>query len=384
LVCIFKSTSQKQLERAIPRLENFFLYNQNLLSSGNTSSTANTATNTAANVQTPSKPQSYIKLSFPDLALSFGKDSAPTATTSTASKKPFTFQEKLHIIKHALNVLDKAKYALQVGDVPVAWANYYDAQLHSFQFLNDAELQANAKNVFNDSEARLSDSEKSIVRSLIGKAEGGNWSCQENCSFEAVSNANKVIQKYNANSYTHLELARRPLFTLIAVAAVLIAIIVYTLTANPATITATSFSADGFNASVVNATDFNAAGFNASNVAAQNVVIEPVDNLLLVLVSVAAFGALGATASGLLTVSKDTLIGDIPTRLLNTSVIMTKPVFGALAGLAIYVFLIAGLFQIAGVAITNYLVFAVCFFAGYSEKYFLGAIEKADQTKTET
>ena len=95
-----------------------------------------------------------------------------------------------------------------------------------------------------------------------------------------------------------------------------------------------------------------------------------------------AFGALGAVASGIITIGKDTLTGDIPKRLLNNWLMVTKPIFGALVGLAIYVFLISGLLQaLTGSAITNPLIFAVCFAGGFSEKFFLGAIEKADQSK---
>ncbi len=373
-----KSTSYKQLEQAIPELQNFFEFHTAKCSQDSEQSNKPPGDNPKAD--NPSNTQTTISLGKLEMNLrtkDVSKDDA------SLKNQPLSPKERQLIACQGTIFLEKAISNLKECTVDVAGGHYYCAELISYYLLEKDELQAVAKQTLSNAEDRLCEADRGVVRCLIGKANEGKWSCKDNCNVQEVSAARKTVQKHNTNGYTLLSLMVQPLIVLIVAAIVVMIAIVASVAAAPAVSTAASFSATGFQASIVNASDFNAAGFNATNVNASNVTYTPEVNQQLFLVSVACFGALGAIASGIITISKDSLTGDIPKRLLSTSVMVVKPIFGALIGLVIYVFLISGLLQtLTGTPITNPLVFAVCFTAGFSEKFFLGAIEKADHDKT--
>ena len=62
------------------------------------------------------------------------------------------------------------------------------------------------------------------------------------------------------------------------------------------------------------------------------------------LTTIALFGAIGGIASGMGTISKDSIRGKIPDQLLSSWSTMCKPIFGAISALGVSLFLFAGLY----------------------------------------
>ena len=90
------------------------------------------------------------------------------------------------------------------------------------------------------------------------------------------------------------------------------------------------------------------------------------------------FGALGGTISGIHSIKNSYLAGaDIPEGVLNTWLTLARPVIGLAAALAITVFVLGGLVNIGEITVGIYLIFAVAFASGFSEKIIIGAVGKA-------
>jgi len=63
----------------------------------------------------------------------------------------------------------------------------------------------------------------------------------------------------------------------------------------------------------------------------------------------------------------------IPDQLLNSWLTISRPLFGAMSALAISVFLLSGLIQFGD--LTQNLILAISFVAGFSERFLLRAVE---------
>jgi hypothetical protein len=101
----------------------------------------------------------------------------------------------------------------------------------------------------------------------------------------------------------------------------------------------------------------------------------------VLLTSAVLFGAIGAASSGIISVDSHSTKMGIPDQLLGSWTILSKPIYGAVAGLAISMFLQSGIVQLG--TLSNYLIWAFSFIAGFSERLFLGLIEKSSGAKSE-
>jgi len=91
-------------------------------------------------------------------------------------------------------------------------------------------------------------------------------------------------------------------------------------------------------------------------------------------VSVALFGLMGASLSGIFSLASGSIGVRIPERLLNSWISVSRLVTGAVAALVVYNFLISGLLQV-GDETTSGLILAVSFAAGFSERLVVRAVE---------
>jgi hypothetical protein len=91
------------------------------------------------------------------------------------------------------------------------------------------------------------------------------------------------------------------------------------------------------------------------------------------LVSVALFGVMGASVSGILSLARNSASERIPQQVLSSWFTLARPVVGAVAAAAIYAFLNSGLISLGRESLG--LVLAVSFAAGFSERLVAGAVE---------
>jgi hypothetical protein len=238
--------------------------------------------------------------------------------------------------ENAMKMLECAKTALSLGEVQLGWGYFYKAELLSLHLMDEKMLLDKAKKVLNRSEERLEDWEKKTVRDLIGQAvQGGAWSVREGVRVDEVYSALETIQQHYIDAYTNLDTAMFQLRILATISVVLSLFIIWSL--------------------------MNYSGQVVAN------------NVFLLLSSV-LFGGIGGSVSGIITVANNSRKGDTPTQLLSSWITIIRPIVGAAAALAISMFLLSGIVNLGDV--TNNLIFAVSFAAGFSERVLISAVDK--------
>ncbi len=287
-----------------------------------------------------------------------------------------SFEKALTVIK---NELVSAKNAADNWETQQGWNHYYEAELLSFYLMDKEDWKARAKLIFNGSEEALDECEKKAVRDLIGKSgEGGVWVVQNEDKLEKqkVIEARRVVQTHYTDAYTKLNMSLKQLRILAVIAIAVVSIIIFSLVIVPNT-TAVVFNVS--NSTTGNLTSPNTITNATGSEAINNSTIANYTFTTFFFLGVVLFGALGGTASAMITIARSSK-GDVPERLLNSWLTLAKPVFGAVAALAVAVFLLAGLLQsIEGIlkptaAITTYAVFAISFASGFSERILLRAV----------
>jgi hypothetical protein len=92
------------------------------------------------------------------------------------------------------------------------------------------------------------------------------------------------------------------------------------------------------------------------------------------LLSIIFLGALGGTISSMMTVYRGSSQRVIPDIVLDSWFTISRPIFGSMTALAVSLFFFAGLIQLG--ALTVYVLFVSSFLAGFSERFFLSAVEQ--------
>jgi hypothetical protein len=96
------------------------------------------------------------------------------------------------------------------------------------------------------------------------------------------------------------------------------------------------------------------------------------------LVYVLLFGLLGACMSAILSVIRKETQADIPAQLSQGAVVFARPLFGAAAALALYLFIQSGLFKTGPIHIdetSTATVLGLSFIAGFTERLVVSVVE---------
>jgi hypothetical protein len=247
--------------------------------------------------------------------------------------------KKVAIAKNALSYVQKAKGEVQKRNVQNGWALFYTAELLEYRLMEPAEVDARAGKTLFEHAPLLDEGAKQNVLRLIGIASGnGDWKLATPVNLDNAIEARRIVQNYYNNKYTYLDLTMQQLSILAAIAGVLSLIIMFTLTSIPST----------------------------------NAV--PTGNWWFWF-TIGLFGGAGGSISGLLGLQQAfSLKSDTPERLLNKWITIAKPVIGFSVAVIIAIFIIAGLVQVANIAVSNYLIFALAFVSGFSERLIIGAV----------
>ena len=236
--------------------------------------------------------------------------------------------------------LQCARTALDYCQVQVAWGYFYEAEKLSIHLIEgkNVELRDRSLAIFDRAEEKLSGWRKNTVRHLIGKEDPkGSWALKPDpLEIDQVCTALQQVQDHYCDRYTELDQAQLQLGVLTLVGLVLSISLLAFFYYLPGEL----------------------------------------------LVTATLFGGLGGTTSGIITGAVGQSQKDIPDDVLKTWVTIIRPIVGAMAALAIVMFLQAGIVSFG--TLTNSLIFAVSFAAGFSERVLLGAVGKVSDGKAKS
>jgi 8-oxo-dGTP pyrophosphatase MutT (NUDIX family) len=256
----------------------------------------------------------------------------------------------------AKELLDNVQQALDDGDVELGWQCFNAAQrmeLFGLEQLEGGRLEAKAQAILHEADAKLGSWRKSTVQDLLAQSDKGDVTAEE------VYYASQILHEHHSNVYRRLDIVGRQ-FRILVIVAVLAAV-------------GWGFFAPHLVESASGGDSPEAISSEVEAGTPESPAPEvPLDNRAL-LASVALFGIMGASVSGLLSLAKATTGARIPDQLLNSWFTLTRPVIGAIAALAIHVFVLSGLLAFGEPTLR--LVLAVSFAAGFSERLVVRAAE---------
>jgi hypothetical protein len=104
---------------------------------------------------------------------------------------------------------------------------------------------------------------------------------------------------------------------------------------------------------------------------------------LRTVLGVMCFGALGAAASTMMSIMPPT-DGPVPSQLKTGTLLFARPLFGATAALAVYVFLRMGVLNVPPAYNNEFANFGFAFAAGFSDRLLLSAVSKVAASSTKS
>lgn len=262
----------------------------------------------------------------------------------------------------AQDLLGKVKQALDDGDVDLGWQCLNAAQrmeLFGLKQVEDGRLEAKARAVLHEADAKLGSWRKKTVLRILADQDKRELSLKDPVTADEVYYASQLLHEHHNNVYRRLGIIGRQFRILVIVAV---------LAASGWLLLAPCL--------VENAHEMASPEDSASEAQAGTQPIPapelPLDDRAL-LASVALFGILGASMSGILSLASATAETRIPDLLLNSWFTSSRLVVGAIAALAIHVFLLSGLLAFGERNLA--LILAVSFAAGFSERLVVRAAE---------
>ena len=238
----------------------------------------------------------------------------------------------------ARNLLDDAQQALEDNDTDRGWRCFNAAQrmeLFGLAELDSSALRARAQTILREANEKVPSWRKLAVEDLLG----GEGQLKGSVGVTEVFYAHQILYEHYDNLYHKLGAIRRQM-TILALTGLL------------ALLTTLLRVAYGL------------------PLAGDAVKVEDPQFV----VSVALFGLMGASLSGIFSLASGSIGVRIPERLLNSWISVSRLVTGAVAALVVYNFLISGLLQV-GDETTSGLILAVSFAAGFSERLVVRAVE---------
>jgi 8-oxo-dGTP pyrophosphatase MutT (NUDIX family) len=265
-------------------------------------------------------------------------------------------------VSAADELLNNVQQALWDGDVDRGWQCFNAAQrmeLFGLEKLKDGRLEAKAQAVLHEADAKLGSWRKETVLDILADPKEGELKLKCPVTADEVYYASQILHEHHSNVYRRLDIIGRQ-FRILVIVAVLAAVGWGLLAPHLVE-----------SVSRVDSPETTTLEVQAGTPETPAPEI-PLDNRAL-LASVALFGIMGASVSGLLSLARATTDTRIPNQLLSSWFTLTRPVIGAIAALAIHVFLLSGLLVFGEPTLR--LVLAVSFAAGFSERLVVRAAE---------
>jgi hypothetical protein len=231
---------------------------------------------------------------------------------------------------NAQNALVSSWGALKNGKTQSGWNCFHESLCLSVFLMTDIGLKNKAIEILGEGREKLEKWRKETLIKLLCDR-NGNLKNDKSLKANQVYAARKILLEYQGNNYIKLDRIHTQLEIMGVSAIVLVPLIIGVMT--------TFFG--------------------------QNI---------LLMIAIAVFGAAGGTVSAIQFVARTSTKGKIPEQLQGSWSISIRPLIGAISALAISVFLLSGILQIG--TLSDYLLLAISFIAGFSERFFLNVVEK--------
>jgi len=232
---------------------------------------------------------------------------------------------------------------LKAGDTELGWKCFLAAQRIELYGLSEDALQVRAHSILTEANRKLGKwRKKSVVDLLAQRPAPGTETVvpKDKITVEEAYEAALILHEHYGNVQHRLQFHKRLLGALALIALMALAVWV-------------GIVLRGFRVDVAEAK---------------------------LLPSVMLFGIMGASFSGILSLSKGVSQARIPEQLANTWITLARQVVGVVSALVAYSFLSSGLLKIGGIAFDNpHLILAVSFAAGFSERLVVRAAETLTQ-----
>ena len=246
---------------------------------------------------------------------------------------------KIQYAKDAQAYLEKSKDTLSKRKIQNAWTLYYKAELLQYHIKAKDEVNARAGKILFENTNLLNTGAKQNIRRLIGQDSGnGNWDLKNPVDIDKVIEARRIVQEYYNTKYTYLDVTMQLLAILAVIVAILTSMVAFALTIVPT-------------------------------------AVATAPNNWVFWVTIGLLGGIGGSISGLLGLKQSfALDSDMPERVLNKWITIAKPILGFGAAIVIAIFVFAGFVEVANIQVSTYLVFALAFISGFSERLIIGAV----------
>jgi 8-oxo-dGTP diphosphatase len=266
----------------------------------------------------------------------------------------------------ALKLLDRVQQALDDADIALGWRCFNTArcmELYGLAQLESGQLQleSRAQAVLREADEKLGSWRRKAVKDILEDQQEGKGQLKSGLIADQVYQASQLVHGHHNNVYRRLGIIGRQLGILSIVA--LLAVVCWVLLA-PAL--------DGNGPPEVEQGNHSAEAQMDSQDSPGSLAQL---NNRAILASVALFGIMGASMSGIVSLARNSAQDRIPQQLLSSWFTLTRPVVGALSASAIYVFLTSNLLAIGGMLSLG-LILAVSFAAGFSERLVTRAVEQ--------
>jgi 8-oxo-dGTP pyrophosphatase MutT (NUDIX family) len=233
------------------------------------------------------------------------------------------------------DLLNISKEALKEGDKNLGWQCLDAARSFSFLVLKDEYTKDEAPAILNEANDKVNPWRKKTIQDRLCDDTG---KIKEKVKPRDLFNASTILYEHQHNQYNKISIIKRELIVLASVAAMMV--------------------------------------FVWLKFAPELLTPEPGKSIPIYdhnyLFSVALFGIMGASISGILTVARGGTEARIPEQLIDLLVLSVKLVVGAASALAIFAFMISNFFNLGP---TPAAILAVSFAAGFSERLVTLAVE---------
>jgi 8-oxo-dGTP pyrophosphatase MutT (NUDIX family) len=260
-------------------------------------------------------------------------------------------ERKRYLAGTALQHLDRIRYALETGEIEQGWRHFYEAVRISICMDDDPKSRhCQAIAILNEATQKLSSWRKTTVMNLLADTSPVDAAgTLQKVPADKPQNVKKTVTDYEMSvalqmmhehfSNTYIKVHRYQYQCVILAMVGLIALGILTI------------SLPGLGDQV------------------------RLDNPSLLL-SIIAFGALGGVISSIFTISKEwDPKKKIPDLILNSWMTLMRPLVGSISALAIVIFLMSGILNLNMGTVSVYLVLAVAFASGFSERIIIAGVE---------
>lgn len=235
-------------------------------------------------------------------------------------------------------MLRNAELSSAADQVELGWRYLLEAELLSLNLRDSEYLRATAKITLDEAEEKLDSWRKNAVKHLLGDEKAAPYTGED---VDRLVVARRVLQEHHSNTWMKNSTAQFQL-QILAIVGFLV--------------------------------------LTGSTLLLSTIMKDSRYFQLNFLTTVAFIGACGGVISGIFSVARGSSKEKIPNQILNSWVTLLRPLVGAISALAVFLFLTSGMVHFG--ELSEYIIFAVAFASGFSERIIVSAVEASEKGKS--